>query len=70
MTIREPRFRRSVEPIEIEHDAKHYVKVVYIKGTEWSLTMSGHTGEVGWRMCQLGWLVVTQIGFGNLLDLD
>ena len=50
----------------IKHELKLNMRVVYTKVTEKSLTMSGSTGEVHWRMCQLVSLVVTQTGYGNL----
>lgn len=45
---------------ETLRDVRLSMKVVYTRGTEWSLTTSGSTGEVHWRMCQLGWYLVTQ----------
>jgi hypothetical protein len=56
----------SVEKHVTKPDAKHYVRVVYTKAITWNLTMSGSTGVVHWRMCELVSLLVTKIGYGSL----
>lgn len=54
---------------EEKHETKHVLRrnamAVYVKVTEWSLTMSGSTGEVHYRVSQLAWLVVTRTEFVN-----
>lgn len=57
--------RRVIPP-----DVKLFVLDAYIRGTTWSLTIEGSTGEVRWRMCQLVWLAGTQIGLGNLPGIN
>lgn len=56
--------------LETLRDVKLSIKVVYINMTEKSLIMSGSTGEVHWRVCQLGWLVATQTVSVNLNVLN
>lgn len=66
MTIRGFRFKRSDGQIVIVQGVRQRSLAAYIKATEWSLTMSGSTGEVVLRVSQLGLLVGTKIGLGNL----
>jgi hypothetical protein len=53
--------RLNVELLEIEQDVKHCGRVVYIKGTALSLTISDHTGQVAWTMFLLKSFLDTQI---------
>lgn len=55
---------------EIVPDAKLSVKVVYVKVMERSLIMSGSTGLVHWRMCELASLAVQQTAVVNLHDVN
>jgi hypothetical protein len=70
MNIKGFLYKNNVEPIVIVHGVERCVKVVYIKATALSLTTSGSTGEVAWRMCQLVSLVVMQTGLGSHLGID
>lgn len=51
-----------------EHAARRYVRVVYIKVTEKSLTTSGPTGEAVWIMCRFAWFLGTRIVLGSPHD--
>jgi hypothetical protein len=54
--IRSKEEKRGTEP-----DIRRLSLGLYIKATEWSLTISGHTEQVAWTMFQLKLFLSTRI---------
>ena len=66
MSITQSLNRRNGVLSVIQQDVKRRSVELYIRATEKRSTTKEATEEVHWRMCQLGLLVVQQIGVDNL----